>query len=178
MARRRSPAPDAVDLILEQWARQDPELDASAMAVFGRLHRSFLRYQAQLARVFEEHGITMAAFDVLAALRRSGPPFRQTMGDLAGITLVTSGGITQRVDRLESAGLVAREKDAHDGRVVHVQLTDEGRALIDRVTRAHFANEKEMLAGLGETEQRQLAKLLRLLERSLEDSEVRSASSA
>lgn len=171
---RRPNAPDAVDLILEQWARQDPGLDASAMAVFGRLHRSFLRYQAQLARVFEAHGITMAAFDVLAALRRSGPPYRQTMGELAGITLVTSGGITQRVDRLEKSDLVVREKDAADGRVVHVQLTPAGLELIDTVTRAHFANEKGMLAGLTETEQRQLAKLLRLLERSLDDADARA----
>jgi DNA-binding MarR family transcriptional regulator len=174
VARRRPGAPDAVDLILEQWARHDPELDPSAMAVFGRLHRSFLRYQAQLAPVFEAHGITMSAFDVLAALRRSGPPYRKTMGDIAAITLVTQGGITQRVERLERSGLVVREKDAADGRVVHVQLTPAGLELIDRVTRAHFANEREMLAGLTAAEQKQLAKLLRLLEHSLDDADARS----
>lgn len=174
MARRRSGAPDAVDLILEQWARQDPELDPSAMAVFGRLHRTFLRYQAQLAPVFEAHGISMSAFDVLAALRRSGPPYRRTMGDIAAISLVTSGGVTQRVERLERSGLVVREKDAADGRVVHVQLTPAGLELIDQVTRAHFANEEKMLAGLTETERKQLAKLLRVLEHSLDAADARS----
>lgn len=173
-ARKRSGEPDVVDLILEQWARHDPGLDPSAMAVFGRLHRSFLRYQAQLAPVFEQHGISMAAFDVLAALRRSGEPYRQTMRDLGGVTLVTAGGLTQRVDRLESAGLVRRERDVTDGRVVHVQLTPAGLGLIDRITRAHFANEKDMLAGLGENEQRQLARLLRKLERSLDDAATRA----
>lgn len=174
MARRRSGAPDVVDLILEQWAHNDPELDPSAMAVFGRLHRSFLRYQAQLVPVFAEHGISMSAFDVLAALRRSGAPYRQTMGDLAGITLVSNGGVSQRVDRLEKAGLVLRERDAEDARIVHVSLTDAGLDLIDKVTRAHFANEKRMLAGLGETDQRRLAKLLSQLERSLDDAEARA----
>ncbi|MBN9759511.1 Transcriptional regulator, MarR family [Pseudonocardia sp. Ae406_Ps2] len=176
MASRRGTArPDAVDLILDQWARHDPELDPSAMAVFGRLHRCFLRYQSQLTPVFERYGISMAAFDVLAALRRSGEPYRQTMRDLGGVTLVTAGGLTQRVDRLEASGLVRRERDAVDGRVVHAQLTPSGLDLVDQVTRAHFANEREMLAGLDEAEQRRLARLLRRLEQSLDEAAVRAS---
>lgn len=157
-----------VDLILDQWARQLPDLDASPLAVLGRLHRNYLRYQAQLGELFEEYGINMAAFDVLAALRRSGPPFQQTIGDLAGVTMVTSGGITQRVDRLEAMGLVERVRDATDRRVVYVTLTDKGIETVDRAAYAHFSNEKRMLSGLTETEQRQLARLLKQLERSLE----------
>lgn len=164
---------DAVEEILDQWAQEMPDLDPSALAVFGRLHRSYLRYQAQIAAVFEEHGISTSAFDVLAALRRSGPPYRQTMRDLGRVTLVTAGGLSQRVDRLETSGHVRRERDEEDGRVVHIQLTDVGLALIERVSRAHFANEKQMLAGLGENQQRQLARLLRLLERSLDDAVAR-----
>ncbi len=165
------PSPDVVDRILEQWARHAPEVDASAMAVFGRLHRNFLRYQTQVARIFAEHDVSMATFSVLASLRRSGPPYRLTVGELADIALVTSGGSTQRVDRLESAGLVVRERGEQDARVVHVRLTPAGIALIDEVLKAHFANEKRMLDGLTAPEQRRLADLLRKLERSLEASE-------
>jgi DNA-binding MarR family transcriptional regulator len=173
-----SPAPDVVDRILEQWERNAPEVDASAMAVFGRLHRCFLRYQTQVARIFAEHDVSMATFSVLASLRRSGPPYRLTVGELADIALVTSGGSTQRVDRLESAGLVVRERDGQDARVVHVQLTDKGVALIDEVVKAHFENEKNMLDGLTPTERRRLADLLRKLERSLESSESAAGSAA
>lgn len=91
MTQRPVPDRDAVDDIVDQWAHQWPELDVSPLKVLGRLHRSYLRYQASLAVVFEEHGINMASFDVLAALRRSGPPYRMTSGQLAESALVTTG---------------------------------------------------------------------------------------
>lgn len=179
MAARRSenPSPDGVDLIIEQWRHTRPDVDVSAMAVFGRLHRSFYRYQAQIATVFEAHGINMAAFDVLSALRRSGPPYRVTAGALAQQTLVTSGGVTLRVKRLEADGLVTRERDAEDGRVVYVQLTESGLELIDAVVDEHFGNEKQMLMGLSSPEQRQLATLLSKVERSLELAELNTEAS-
>ncbi|WP_285580427.1 MarR family winged helix-turn-helix transcriptional regulator [Actinoallomurus iriomotensis] len=172
MTRRSSPGrPDAVDLILEQWARELPALDASPMEVLGRLHRSFLRYQGLVSELFDRHGLNMAAFDVLAALRRSGAPYRRTAGELAQIALVTTGGITLRLDRLESAGLVTRERDSDDRRVVFAQLTDKGLDVVNTVAKAHFANEDRMLAGLNEAERRQLGLLLSKLERSLEHAE-------
>lgn len=162
---------DQVDAIIEQWGRERPGMDVSALAVFGRLHRGYLLYQTLLAEVFERHGIGMAAFDVLATLLRSGPPYRRTAGELAEISLVSTGGITQRLDRLEAAGLVVRERDPEDRRVVYACLTDKGRELTIAVTEDHFANELRMLSGLSEPEHRQLAKLLRKLERSLREAE-------
>lgn len=171
MTRRPSGRPDAVDLILEQWERELPTVDASPMEVLGRLHRSFLRYQALLSELFDRHGLNMASFDVLATLRRSGAPYRRTAGELAQISLVTTGGITLRLDRLETAGLVARERDPDDRRVVYARLTEKGLEVVDTVAEAHFANENRMLAGLSETERRQLGRLLSKLERSLEEAE-------
>ncbi|MCO5972228.1 MarR family winged helix-turn-helix transcriptional regulator [Actinoallomurus soli] len=168
MTSRPSGRPDAVDLILEQWERELPSIDATPMEVLGRLHRSFIRYQGLLADLFDRYGINMAAFDVLAALRRSGAPYRKTAGELAEIALVTTGGITLRLDRLEKSGLVIRERDPDDRRVVYARLTDRGLEAINTVAAAHFANEKRMLAGLTDAEQRQLGRLLRKLERSLE----------
>lgn len=160
--------PDPVEAILAQWGRERPDVDVSALAVFGRLHRGFLRYQTLLGEVFEAHGITMAAFDVLATLLRSGPPYRRTAGELANVSLVSTGGITQRLDRLEAMGLVTRERDPQDRRVVYACLTDKGVAVTNTVVEDHFANELRMLSGLTEAERRQLAKLLAKLERSLE----------
>ncbi|MEV8634098.1 MarR family transcriptional regulator [Streptosporangium sp. NPDC051023] len=171
MTRGSAEQPDAVDLFLEQWRRELPGVDATPMAVFGRLHRSFVRYQTLINEVFEQHGINMAAFDVLTALRRSGPPYRRTSGELAAVSLVSSGGVTLRVDRLEAAGLVVRERDADDRRVVYARLTDRGLDLVERVAEAHFANERGMLEGLSEAERQRLGRLLSKLERSLENAE-------
>lgn len=168
MTRRTSGRPDAVDLVLEQWKRELPTLDASPMEVLGRLHRSFLRYQALLSDLFECFDLNMASFDVLAALRRSGPPYRQTAGQLADTALVTTGGITLRLDRLEKAGLVTRERDAGDRRIVYARLTARGVEIAEVVAAAHFANEERMLAELSEEERRRLGRLLGKLERSLE----------
>ncbi|NIH83707.1 MarR family winged helix-turn-helix transcriptional regulator [Amycolatopsis granulosa] len=171
MARRQVSHPDAVDLMLEQWRREIPGVDASPLAVFGRLHRAFDRYQHQLTRVLGRFDVSISAFGILTALRRAGEPYRRTAGDLADTTLLTTGGITQRVDRLEAAGLVRRERDLEDRRVVYIGLTPEGLALTDKVVEAHFANERRMLAKLTQNERAQLAKLLSKLEHSLEVSE-------
>lgn len=168
MSRMAMGRPDTVDMIIEQWHRERPDVDVSPLAVFGRLHRGYQRYTMLLNEVFERHDITMAAFDVLATLRRSGPPYRRTAGELAGISLVSTGGVTLRLDRLEKAGLIIRERDPEDRRVVYARLTDLGMTVTDRVVEEHFANERRMLAGLTETERRQLARLLGKLERSLE----------
>ncbi len=167
MARQSKPDRDAVDHIVAQWNEQWPALDVSALEVFGRMHRSYLRYQSALAALFEQHGINMAAFDVLAALRRSGPPYRMTAGQLADTALVTTGGITLRVDRLEKAGLVERERDPDDRRVVYTCLTPAGLRVVEETAADHFANEARMLTGLTPDEQRRLAGLLRKLEQSI-----------
>lgn len=162
---------DLVDLILDQWDREVPTLDVSSIAVLGRLHRCDLRYQGLVADTLARFDLSTAAFDVLASLRRSGPTYRRTAGQLAEIGLITSGGLTQRIDRLERAGLVERTKEPGDRRVVYIQLTDTGRQLIDEVLQAHFAEQNKMLGGLTQNEQRQLAVLLARLEVSLEVAE-------
>jgi DNA-binding MarR family transcriptional regulator len=160
-------ARDRVDLSVAQWAEQWPELDVSAMEVFGRLHRIFHLYEAEIARVFHEHGVNAAAFGVLAALYRSGPPYRLQVGDLAELTLVSTGGMTQRLDRLERLGLVVRERDRGDRRVVHATLTDAGHECAREVAEAHFTNERRLLHLLDPDQRGRLADILRLLERSV-----------
>ncbi|MCX0274907.1 MarR family transcriptional regulator [Nocardia zapadnayensis] len=158
---------DGVGEIIRQWARSRPELDVSALEIFGRMHRSFLLYRSRINGVFEQFGTNEAGFDVLACLRRAEPEFRRTAGELAKQTLVTTGGLTLRVNRLEEAGLVLRERDPEDARVVYVTLSDAGRDLVDRVADAHFAELAHMLVGLDPDQKAQLAGLLTVLEGSL-----------
>jgi DNA-binding MarR family transcriptional regulator len=159
---------DAVDGIISQWARSRPELDVSALEVFGRLHRSFLLYRTGIAALFTEVGSTEPGFDVLAALRRSGPDRRLSAGELARQTLVTTGGLTLRVKRLEREGLVRRERDPEDNRIVYVELTDAGAELVDRAADVHFSNLTRMLEKLTADERHDLARLLSRLYDSLE----------
>jgi DNA-binding MarR family transcriptional regulator len=160
---------DAVDEIVGQWAKVRPELDVSAVEVFGRLHRSFLLYRFAMGSRFAELGTTEPGFDVLAALRRSGPDHRLSAGELARQTLVTTGGLTLRVKRLEEEGYVRRERDPGDNRMVHVELTDAGLELVDRAADAHFANLSRMLEKLTAAERKDLARLLGRLDESLQE---------
>ncbi|MCP3819697.1 MarR family transcriptional regulator [Streptomyces sp. A3M-1-3] len=160
---------DHVDRVLEQWAAERPDLDASPMAVIGRLKRLSRLIDTELRRTFAAHGLDPASFDVLATLRRSGPPYRLTPAELMRTAMVTSGAITQRLDRLEDRGLVSRTPSAADGRVVHVSLTADGRTLIDRALPDHVANENRLLGALGTSERDALADALRSLLVSLGD---------
>ncbi len=162
---------DLVDLILEQWSREAPDLDASSVAVLGRLHRCDVRYQSLVAQGLEPYGLGPASFDVLTSLRRSGPDHRRTAGELAEIGLITTGGLTQRINRLETDGLVERIRDDGDRRLVYIQLTGKGLQLIDQIIRTHFAWQDSMLVGLSKAEIVQLATLLGRLEVSLEVAE-------
>jgi len=162
---------DLVDLIIDQWGREIPDLDVSSISVLGRLHRCDIRYQSLVSDVLEEFNLSTAAFDVLASLRRSSPDYRRTAGQLAEIGLISSGGLTQRIDRLERDGLVRRVRNAEDRRVVYIELTEEGRALIDTVLQRHFAEQNGFLAGVTRSEQKQLSQLLAKLEVSLEVAE-------
>ncbi|WP_394435362.1 MarR family winged helix-turn-helix transcriptional regulator [Streptomyces sp. SGAir0957] len=172
MAERKATRQDAVAQIVADWARERPELDTAPLEVLARLHRSFLRYNTKLNASIERHGLSVAGFDVLTALRRSGAPFRLTAGQLADSGLVSSAGVTLRMDRLEKDGLIVRERDAEDRRVVYSRLTDAGLAKVDEVFAEHLDNEGRMLAGLSPSERRQLARLLGKLERSIVDSDA------
>lgn len=161
---------DAVDEILGQWARVRPGLDVSAMEVFGRLHRSFVLYRLGIIDRFGEVGTTEPGFDVLAALRRCGPGQRLSAGELARQTLVTTGGLSLRLKRLEREGYLRRERDPDDQRMVYVELTDSGRELVDRAADAHFENLTGMLEGLSADERADLARLLGRLFESVQAS--------
>jgi DNA-binding MarR family transcriptional regulator len=151
---------DAVDEIVHQWAMVRPELNVAAVEVFGRLHRSFLLYRSGISALFAEVGTNEPGFDVLAALRRSGPDVRLSAGVLARQTLVTTGGLSLRLKRLEAEGYVRRERDPDDQRMVYVSLTEAGRELVDRAADVHFENLSRMLDGLTSEERADLARLL------------------
>ena len=160
-------ATDGVDLILEQWRRERPELDPSPIGVVGRISRLARELEARLEPVFREHGLEPGWYDVLATLRRAGPPYRVRPTDFTSALMLTSSGTTKRLDRLEQAGLVAREPDPDDRRGTLIALTAAGRRLVDAVTEAHLANEERLLAGLPPAELRRLADLLRALQLGL-----------
>lgn len=167
---------DHVDHVLEQWAGQRPDLDVSPMAVLGRLSRLTRLVDVQLRRTFTAHGLDGAAFDVLATLRRSDPPHSLTPAELMQSAMVTSGAITQRLDRLESRGLVTRAPSESDGRSVRVQLTADGLELIDRALPDHVNTESLVLSGLTREQRDTLADTLRALLESLGDSTDESTS--
>jgi DNA-binding MarR family transcriptional regulator len=154
---------DGVDLILEQWRRERPELDHSPIGVVGRLSRLAREFEPRLEQVYREHGLEPGWHDVLATLRRTGPPYRLRPTELTDALMLTSSGTTKRLDRLEQAGLVERAPDPEDRRGTLITLTAAGRELIDSVTPAHLDNERRILGALTEAEQRRLADLLRKL---------------
>lgn len=146
---------------IEQWKRERPDLDVSPMAVLGRLNEaSSLIARERLAPLFARFGLQSGEFDVLATLRRSGQPYALTPTELYEATMVTSGAMTNRLDRLEKAGLILRGPHPSDRRGIVVQLTGKGLALIDEAVAAHVANEHEILAGLSGPERETLAHLL------------------
>jgi DNA-binding MarR family transcriptional regulator len=138
------------------------------MAIIGRVSRLDRLLRARLETVFAVHDLQAWEFDVLATLLRSGPPHRLTPGELLRATMVTSGAMTNRLDRLESRGLVRRSPGAADRRQVAVTLTARGRRIVDRALRDHAANETKLLGGLDESQRHQLSDLLRRLLTSIE----------
>ncbi|MFG1798459.1 MarR family winged helix-turn-helix transcriptional regulator [Nocardia sp. NPDC049149] len=161
---------DHVDRVLAQWQAQRPDLDVSPMAVLGRLTRLSQLVGTELRKTFAAHNLDAASFDVLATLRRSDPPHCLTPTELMHSAMVTSGAITQRLDRLEERGLVTRSRSESDGRGVRVALTEAGLALIDAALPDHVATEERLLAKLSPTDRDQLADNLRTMLESLGDS--------
>lgn len=153
-----------VATVLEQWARERPDVDVSPMAVVGRLSRVARRIEARLGENFAAQGIDAATFDVLATLRRSGAPYTLSPKDLVETSMVTSSAIAQRLNKLEAEGLIERTAHQHDGRGKLVHLTDAGRTIIDNVLPAHVAVEQEFLQDLSAEQQNTLAALLTALD--------------
>lgn len=151
---------DRVDEMRAEWAAAWPEMDTSPMAVIGRIHRLAAHLTGDLCPVYEAFGLTEGEFDVLATLRRAGAPFERCAGDLAASTMITSGGMSKRLDRLERAGLVRRLRVAGDGRERRVRLTAAGKRTIDRAFAAHMDNERRLLDVLSPSQAAHLARIL------------------
>jgi DNA-binding MarR family transcriptional regulator len=159
---------DRVDAIVAQWTRERPDVNVGPMQVFGRLMRASRYIDSALERVFAQYGLDFGLFDVLATLRRSGPPYALAPRALNRWCMLSSGAMTKRLDRLERLGLIARRADPHDRRGVQVVLSAAGLELVDEVLVAHVENEEHLLEALSADERAQLATLLRRLLVSLE----------
>lgn len=155
------PAEDGVDRIVEQWACERPDLDTMAMAIFGRVFRLARLGGDEMERVYVRYGIGRPEFDVLATLRRTPAPHELSPGALASSMMISTGGTTARLDRLEKAGLVRRSPDPNDRRGILVGLTKQGRTLIDDAVTAGLNRQKELLSHLTDQQQTQLTALLR-----------------
>ncbi|BCP53896.1 transcriptional regulator [Kaistia sp. 32K] len=147
---------DHVDEILQQWQRERPDLDVGPMGLIGRLGRVAHYLTREMEKTFAEFGLTGASFDVLATLRRAGPPYSLTPGDLLSTMMITSGTLTNRIDQLEKAGLVARAPSAGDRRVVIISLTERGFATIEATVTAHVATQKRLVSVLSDEERARL----------------------
>lgn len=154
-------ASDQVDRILEQWQHERPDIDVSGMAVIGRISRLERLLRARLDEVFAAHGLETWEFDVLATLRRSGAPYQLTPGQLLESMMITSGAVTNRIDRLAQRSLVRRRKHPTDGRLVVVELTARGRKVVDEALAAHAANERAIVDLLSAADRDDLVRLLR-----------------
>ena len=152
---------DDVDLIVEAWQRERPDLDVQPLAVLSRVTRLARHLDHARAEAFSSHGLDGWEFDVLAALRRAGEPYALSPGQLSTQTLVTSGTMTNRVDRLVERGFVHRTPDPSDRRGVRVELTDSGKRAVDGALIDLLQREHELLESLSEDERIQLAELLR-----------------
>lgn len=168
MSDLKKPPKDAVDVILEQWQRERPDLDSSPMGPLGRLKRCTALLEQRLESTFSASGLCMWEFDMLATLRRAGAPYSLSPTELFSALMVTSGTMTHRLKRLESRGLINRQVNANDARSMLVQLSSDGLALIDSAVEKHVENEKQILSGLSSTTlealDHRLADLLRSLE--------------
>ena len=156
-------AADEVDALVAAWTRERPDLDVAPLHVLSRVTRLSKHLDRARRVAFAEHDLEASEFDVLAALRRSGEPYALSPGVLVDQLLVTSGTMTNRIDRLQSKGLVRREPDPQDGRGVLVNLTDRGRKRVDEALSALLTQEQALLSGLAPNDIDQLAGLLRTI---------------
>jgi DNA-binding MarR family transcriptional regulator len=153
---------DRIDQILGQWQQASPQLDASALAVVGRVLRLARLLERHREAVLSPHGLSLWSFDVLATLRRQPPPHQLTPGELHGALMLSSGAMTNRIDRLASEGLVERHRETKDRRSVLVRLTAAGIERVEAVLPQVLEHERQMLERFTTAEERkQLAGLLR-----------------
>ena len=171
MSKRHAPTSqveeDAVDRIAKGWSGQVPDFDPGPLQVFGRLNRVARLLDNNLRAFFQEHGLGIADYDLMAALFRVGPPYMAKPSSLARSSLLTSAGITLRVDRMVKTGMVERIRDLNDRRSVYVQLTDQGLELVSRVALLNRERQRRMLDSLTSADAAVLEDVFRKLERRL-----------
>lgn len=163
---------DAVDRIVREWNTVRPDLDVSPIEIVGRISRLSRLIDRELAINFAEHGIEDWMYDVLATLRRIGEPHELTPGELVRQTMVTTGAITNRIDRLEQRGLVERVSSATDRRSINIHLTPDGLALVEHVVASHLAAEQRIIGSLSQRQRSALATALRELALDLRDDDT------
>jgi DNA-binding MarR family transcriptional regulator len=166
---------DRVEARRRQWTSELPDVDTSGMAVLGRARLITLAVRPEIEAVFARHGLDTGEFDTLATLLRSGPPYRLRPTELFSSLMISSGGLTDRLHRLQRAGLICRPADSPDARSLPVQLTEEGKRIAEAAFREDMAVEARMLEGLTDEELGQLATLLEKLARSVEGKVAGSA---
>lgn len=159
---------DEVDRILSEWSSARPDLDLAPLAIFSRLTRIAKHLDRARSRAFERSGLTSWEFDVLAVLRRGGAPFRQSPKVLVQQTMVSSGTMTNRIDRMTNRDLVRRLTDPNDGRGVLVEMTEQGQTLVDAAMTRLSDAEEHLLGGVPRSERERLATLLRRLALSVD----------
>lgn len=154
-------AQDKIDTILTQWEHESPQLDLSSLAVVGRILQLARLLEKQRESVLADFDLTLWSFDMLATLRRQGAPYQLKPTELYGLLMLSSGAMTNRIDRLEKSGLVTRLRDPNDRRSVTVQLTNKGIEKVDAVMPVLFEQENQLLADLSKSETKTLITLLR-----------------
>jgi len=152
-----------VDEILAQWHRERPDLDVAALGLYGRLFRVVHLSEDVLSEGLAPHGLQRGWFDLLVALRRSGAPYELNPSHLMRATMLSSSGMTKRLDRMEEAGLIERRPDPNDRRGTLVRLTRRGRSVADKAVETHVSNEERLLGPLTAAERRSLDGLLKKL---------------
>lgn len=165
---------DDVDMFRAQRERESPNVDTEPMAIFGRIYRIATRIAPHIEALFGRHGLERGEYDVLATLQRGGPPYRMSPTTLYTSLMVSSGGLTHRLKRLESRGLIRRVPSQHDGRSMMVELTDKGYNITTIAFEEDMRLEGDWLASLSEGERKELAGLLRILNAAIPDHEKQS----
>jgi DNA-binding MarR family transcriptional regulator len=160
---------DHVDHLIQQWKSERPDLDVSPMAVIARLSRLARIFEREVEALYARYGLNQSQFGVLAALRRAGPPYCLSPTALYNSLLISSGAMTNRLDRLGAAGYIDRIPDPEDGRSMLVALTPAGKRLIDRILGPHYENERRLLASLSPGDRERFVEILRKLLLEFED---------
>jgi DNA-binding MarR family transcriptional regulator len=167
LAQQVMEAGDHVDRALAQWSREMPDVEIKGADVLNRARRLTLETRRDIEANFRRHGLDSGEFDVLATLRRAGEPYALRPTELYQSLMISSGGLTARLDRLEAAGLIRRRADDDDARSVRVELTPAGRRKIEAAFRADMELENKMVSGLAESERAELVRLLRKLTQAM-----------